>query len=135
MAINAEVLGMTLPGSSSYPADSTQKRNECAQVGATMRALLEKNLRPRDIMIKAAFENAITMTMVLGGSTNAVLHLIAMAANAGVKLELSDFERISDKTPVLADLRPSGKYVTEDIHKLGGVPSEFSALSLPSTAH
>ncbi|KAH7099525.1 dihydroxy-acid dehydratase [Auriculariales sp. MPI-PUGE-AT-0066] len=122
MAVNAEVLGMTLTGSSSFPATAKEKKQECAAIGAAMHNLLVKNLLPQQILTKAAFENAIAMTMVLGGSTNAVLHLIAIAANAGVQLRLEDFERIADKTPVLADLRPSGKYVMEDIYTMGGIP-------------
>ncbi|EJD50886.1 dihydroxy-acid dehydratase [Auricularia subglabra TFB-10046 SS5] len=122
MASNAEVLGMTLPGSSSFPAESPEKRAECAAVGPAMLNLLEKNILPSQILTKEAFDNAITLTMILGGSTNAVLHLIAIAENAGVKVTLNDFERIADKTPVLADLRPSGKYFFEDIYKLGGIP-------------
>ncbi|KZV88923.1 dihydroxy-acid dehydratase [Exidia glandulosa HHB12029] len=122
MASNAEVLGMTLPGSSSFPADSPEKQQECASIGPVLRNMLEKNILPSQILTKAAFDNAITLTMIMGGSTNAVLHLIAIAANVGIRLRLEDFERIADKTPVLADLRPSGKYVFEDIYKLGGIP-------------
>ncbi|SHO77276.1 Dihydroxyacid dehydratase [Malassezia sympodialis ATCC 42132] len=124
MASCAEVLGMTLPGSSSFPAEYQDKQNECDSIGAAMRKLLEENIRPRDIMKKSAFEDAITLTMVLGGSTNVVLHLIAIAKSVGVELTIDDFQRISDTTPFLADLKPSGKYVMEDVHTiLGGIPS------------
>ena len=124
MASCAEVLGMTLPGSSSFPAEYDEKKAECDSIGQAMRTLLEKNIRPRDIMTRSAFEDAITLTMVLGGSTNAVLHLLAMAKSVGVDLTIDDFQRISDATPFLANLKPSGTYVMEDVHRvLGGIPS------------
>lgn len=124
MASCAEALGMTLPGSSSFPAEYEDKRTECDRVGAAMRELLEKNICPRDIMTRSAFEDAMVLTMVLGGSTNAVLHLLAIAHSVGVQLTLDDFQRVSDSTPFLANLKPSGKYVMEDVHvKLGGIPS------------
>ena len=124
MASCAEAIGMTLPGSSSYPAEYPEKVKECEEIGPAMRNLLEKNIRPRDIMTRAAFEDAMVLTMVLGGSTNAVLHLIAMAQSVGVEITLDDFQRISDTTPFLADLKPSGKYVMEDVHKVcGGIPT------------
>lgn len=124
MASCAEVLGMTLPGSSSFPAEYDEKKAECDSIGQAMRTLLEKNIRPRDIMTRSAFEDAITLTMVLGGSTNAVLHLLAMAKSVGVDLTIDDFQRISDTTPFLANLKPSGTYVMEDVHRiLGGIPS------------
>lgn len=124
MASCAEVLGMTLPGSSSFPAEYPEKLAECDATGDVMRMLLEKNLRPRDIMTRSAFEDAIVLTMVLGGSTNVVLHLIAIAHSVGIELSIDDFQRISDTTPFLADLKPSGKYVMEDVHgKLGGIPT------------
>ena len=124
MASCAEVLGMTLPGSSSFPAEYPDKQAECDATGSVMRMLLEKNLRPRDIMTRSAFEDAIVLTMVLGGSTNVVLHLIAIAHSVGIELTIDDFQRISDRTPFLADLKPSGKYVMEDVHsKLGGIPT------------
>jgi dihydroxy-acid dehydratase len=116
---------MSLPYSSSSPADSIEKADECAQAGAAMKKLLEMDLKPRDIMTKAAFENAIRMVMVMGGSTNAVLHLIAMARstqNPDTYITLEDFQRISDITPFLADLKPSGKFVMEDVQKIGGTP-------------
>ncbi|OCH91219.1 dihydroxy-acid dehydratase [Obba rivulosa] len=122
MASAAEALGMTLPGSSSYPAESEEKLKELAQIGPTMRQLLEKNLLPREIMTRAAFENAMVLTMILGGSTNAVLHLIAIAHSVGIELTLEDFQNVSDRTPFIADLKPSGKYVMEDVYKIGGIP-------------
>ncbi|KAG9315713.1 dihydroxy-acid/6-phosphogluconate dehydratase [Chiua virens] len=122
MASAAEALGMTLPGSSSFPAESADKIEECKSVGIAMRNLIEKNILPGDIMTKAAFENAMTLVMILGGSTNAVLHLIAIAHSVGITLTVDDFARISDTTPFLADLKPSGKYVMEDLSKIGGVP-------------
>lgn len=126
MASCIETMGMTLPGSSSYPAEYPEKRAELEAVGTTMRNLLEKNIRPRDIVTRDAILDAITVTMILGGSTNAVLHLIAMAHAFEVPLSIDDFQVISDKTPFLADLKPSGKYVMEDVHKhLGGIPCEF----------
>ncbi|KAH7908042.1 dihydroxy-acid/6-phosphogluconate dehydratase [Hygrophoropsis aurantiaca] len=122
MASAAEALGMTLPGSSSFPAESQEKHDECAAVGPAMRNLIEQNILPRDIMTRSAFENAMVLVMILGGSTNAVLHLIAMAHSVGIKLDIDDFARVSEKTPFLADLKPSGKYVMEDVYKLGGIP-------------
>lgn len=122
MASAIEALGMSLPYSSSNPALGKDKSKECHDAGKAIRHLLEKDLRPRDIMTFQAFENAITIVMVLGGSTNAVLHLIAMAKSVGVKITQEDFQRISDKTPLLADLKPSGKYLMEDLHKIGGTP-------------
>ncbi|KAH7922952.1 dihydroxy-acid and 6-phosphogluconate dehydratase [Leucogyrophana mollusca] len=122
MASAAEALGMTLPGSSSFPAQSQEKHDECRAVGAAMRLLVEKNILPRDIMTRSAFENAMVLVMILGGSTNAVLHLIAMAHSVGIKLDIDDFARVSENTPFLADLKPSGKYVMEDVYKLGGIP-------------
>lgn len=124
MATAIEALGMSLPYSSSAPADSSEKMEECRnRAGAAVKRLLELNLRPRDIMTREAFENAITMVMATGGSTNAVLHLIAMARSVDVDITLDDFQEISDKTPFLADLKPSGKYVMEDVHKIGGTPA------------
>eukprot|EP01035_Chromulina_nebulosa_P016879 gene16879-22367_t len=123
MATAIEALGMSLPFSSSTPADDPLKKSECKLAGEAIHILLEKDIKPRDIMTKKAFENAITLVMVLGGSTNAVLHLIAMARAVDVDLTLDDFQRISDKTPLLADLKPSGKYVMEDIQRYGGTPA------------
>ncbi len=122
MAAAIETMGMALPGSSSIPAVHPKKKEECLAAGKAIRVLLEKDLRPSQIMTKRAFENAITIVMVLGGSTNAVLHLIAMARTANVELTIDDFKRIADKTPVLADLRPSGPYSMEDLFEVGGVP-------------
>ncbi len=123
MASAIETLGMSLPYDSSSPAVSDEKFRECLTLGKAMRNLLEKDIKPRDIMTRKAFENAMVMVMALGGSTNAVLHLIAMARAAGVELGIDDFQRVSDKTPFLADLKPSGKYVMEDLHVVGGVPA------------
>lgn len=128
MAAAIECLGMSLPYSSSNPAVSEEKGFECTDVGKAVKHLLEIDLRPRDIMTKAAFENAITLTMALGGSTNAVLHLIAMAKAVEVDLKIDDFQRISDKTPFIADLKPSGEYLIEDLHKIGGVPGVMKLL-------
>jgi len=125
MATAIEALGMSLPYSSSSPADSKEKKDECIAAGEAMRRLLEMDLKPRDIMTKAAFENAIRMIMMTGGSTNAVLHLIAMSRstqNPESYITLDDFQRISDVTPFLADLKPSGKYVMEDVQNIGGTP-------------
>jgi dihydroxy-acid dehydratase len=123
MATAIETLGMSLPYSSSMPAESKEKYEECLRVGEHIKHLLELNLRPRDIMTKKAFENAITLIMATGGSTNAVLHLIAMARAVKVDLSLDDFQRISDKVPFLCDLKPSGKYVMEDMQAIGGTPA------------
>src|SRR4030095_12322577 len=128
MASAAEALGMSLPYSSSSPAESREKKEECRNMGAALKHLLELDLKPRDIMTLPAFENAMTVIMALGGSTNAVLHLIAMAKSVGVPLKIDDFQRISDRTPFIADLRPSGKYVMEDLCKVGGVPAVMKLL-------
>ncbi|HEU5289659.1 MAG TPA: dihydroxy-acid dehydratase [Cyclobacteriaceae bacterium] len=128
MASAIEALGMALPYSSSNPALSKEKSAECTEAGKAIFDLLQKDLKPRDIMTFKAFENAITVVIVLGGSTNAVLHLIAMAKSVGVKITQEDFQRISDKTPLLADLKPSGKYLMEALHKIGGVPSVMKYL-------
>ncbi|MFZ2905441.1 MAG: dihydroxy-acid dehydratase [Cyclobacteriaceae bacterium] len=128
MASAIEALGMALPYSSSNPALSKEKSLECQQAGKAILNLLQKNLKPRDIMTRKAFENAITVVMALGGSTNAVLHLIAMAKAVGVSVTQEDFQSISDKTPLLADLKPSGKYLMEDLHKIGGVPAVMKYL-------
>ncbi|MBP6181702.1 dihydroxy-acid dehydratase [Flavobacterium sp.] len=128
MSSAIEALGMSLPYSSSNPALSPEKKQECADAGRAIRILLEKDIKPRDIMTRKAFENAITMVAVLGGSTNAVMHLIAMAHSVGIELTLKDFQDISDKTPLLADLKPSGKYLMEDLHNVGGVPGVMKYL-------
>jgi dihydroxy-acid dehydratase len=123
MATAIEALGMSLPGSSSHPADSPAKRRECHQAGEAIKVLLEKDIKPSDIMTRQAFENAMVLVNITGGSTNAVLHLIAMAHSVGVKLTIDDFQSVSDRIPLLADLKPSGKYVMADIHKIGGTPA------------
>ena len=123
MASAIETLGMSLPYSSSYPAGSPEKLAECRRAGQAMRNLLEKDIKPRDILTREAFENAIAVVIALGGSTNAVLHLIAIAKAADVPLSLADFQRVSDRTPLLADLKPSGPYVMEDLYTVGGVPA------------
>lgn len=123
MASAIEALGMSLPYSASTPARHPQKVRECAEAGKAINLLLKEDIRPRDIMTRKAFENALTITIALGGSTNSVLHLIAMARAAGVQLSLDDFQHFSDKVPVLADLKPSGKYLMEDVHEVGGLPA------------
>eukprot|EP00906_Rhabdomonas_costata_P025008 RCo035840 len=123
MATAIETLGMTLPYSSSSPAESKEKIQECLDAGKAIRYMLEKNIRPKDIMTREAFENAMVMVMVTGGSTNAVLHLIAMARAIGVSLTIDDFQKVSDRVPFLCDLKPSGKYVMEDMQGIGGTPA------------
>ena len=123
MASAIEALGMSLPYSSSNPALSEEKQQECKDAGKAIRLLLEKDIKPRDIMTRKAFENAVAVIMVLGGSTNAVLHMIAMAKSVGVQFTQDDFQTISDKIPVLADFKPSGKYLMQDLHQYGGVPA------------
>lgn len=123
MAAAIEALGMSLPYSSSNPALSEDKKAECLAAGKAIKILLEKDIKPSDIMTRKAFENAIVIIMVLGGSTNAVLHLIAMAKSVDVKLTQDDFQAISNRIPVLADMKPSGKYMMEDLHNVGGVPA------------
>ncbi|MBI2993258.1 MAG: dihydroxy-acid dehydratase [Gammaproteobacteria bacterium] len=128
MASAIEALGMSLPYSSSTPATDPAKLDECFRAGEAIRNLLERDLKPRDIMTRAAFENAMVLVTVLGGSTNAVLHLIAMARAVGVTLKLEDFQKVSDRTPFLADLKPSGQYVMEDLHNVGGTPAVMKYL-------
>jgi dihydroxy-acid dehydratase len=123
MAVAIEALGLSLPYSSSTPADDPGKADECRRAGAAVHALLERDLKPRDILTRKSFENALMMIMAVGGSTNAVLHLLAIAKTAGVELELADFQRASDRMPLLADLKPSGTYVQEDLHSVGGTPA------------
>jgi len=123
MASAIEALGMSLPYSSSNPALSDEKKKECAEAGKAIKILLEKDIKPSNIMTKEAFENAITVIMVLGGSTNAVLHLIAMAKSVNVEITQDDFQRISNTTPVLADFKPSGKYLMQELHQHGGIPA------------
>lgn len=128
MASAIEALGMSLPYSSSNPALSDEKQKECVDAGKAIRNLLEKDIKPKDIMTRKAFENAITVVMVMGGSTNAVLHLLAMAKSVDVILTQDDFQAISDKVPVLADFKPSGKYLMQDLHQYGGVPAVMKYL-------
>lgn len=128
MASAIETLGLSLPYSSSTPAEDPLKAEECFRTGAAIRNLLELDLKPRDILTREAFENAMVVVSVLGGSTNAVLHLIAMARSVGVKLTIDDFQRVSDRTPLLADFKPSGKYVMEDLHEVGGLPAVHKML-------
>ena len=123
MAAAIEAMGMSLPYSSSYPALSQEKKNECTTAAHYLRILLEKDIKPSDIITKNSLENAIKTIVVLGGSTNAVLHLLAIAATMNIKLSLDDIQAINDKTPVIADLKPSGKYLMEHLSKVGGVPA------------
>jgi dihydroxy-acid dehydratase len=128
MASAIEALGMSLPYSSSIPAEDPLKVGECRAAGKAILNLLEKDIKPRDIMTRAAFENAMVLTMALGGSTNAVLHLIAMARSVDVPLTIDDFQKVSDRVPYIADLKPSGKYVMEDLHHVGGTPAVLKYL-------
>jgi dihydroxy-acid dehydratase len=128
MASAIEALGMSLPYSSSNPAISDDKKNECLDAGRAIKVLLEKDIKPRDIMTKKAFENAIKIIMVLGGSTNAVLHLVAMAKSVNVDVTIDDFQKVSDTTPVLADFKPSGKYLMQELHQHGGIPAVMKYL-------
>mmetsp|Transcript_16173 Transcript_16173/g.21411 ORF Transcript_16173/g.21411 Transcript_16173/m.21411 type:complete len:611 (+) Transcript_16173:91-1923(+) len=128
MATAIEAMGMSLPFSSSYPADSDLKKNECKAAGEALKNLMARDIKPSDIMTRAAFENAMVITMALGGSTNAVLHLIAMAKSVGVDLSIDDFQKTSDKVPFIADLKPSGQYVMEDMLAIGGVPAVMKYL-------
>lgn len=128
MASAIEAMGMSLPYSSSTPATDPAKREECERAGAAILKLLELDLKPRDIMTRAAFENAMVLITVLGGSTNAVLHLIAMARAVDINLTIDDFQAVSDRTPFLADLKPSGRYVMEDLHHAGGTPAVLKFL-------
>ncbi len=128
MASAIEALGMSLPYSSSTPAMDPGKLEECLKAGAAIRQLLENDIKPRDIMTRAAFENAMVLVIALGGSTNAVLHLIAMARAVDVALTIDDFQKVSDRVPFLADLKPSGKYLMEDLHNVGGVPAVMKYL-------
>ena len=128
MASAIEAMGMSLPYSSSTPAEDPAKLEECIQAGAAIRHLLEQDIKPRDIMTREAFENAMVVVMALGGSTNAVLHLLAMARSVDVSLTIDDFQTVSDRVPFLADLKPSGKYVQEDLHNIGGTPAVMKYL-------
>ena len=128
MSAAIECMGMSLPGSSSNPALSPDKKKECGSLAGAIKNVLEKDIKPRDVMTREAFENAIILTIALGGSTNAVIHLLAMAKAVNVKLTIDDFQRISDKTPFIADLKPSGKYLMEDLHDVGGIPAVMKFL-------
>jgi dihydroxy-acid dehydratase len=128
MAAAIEAMGMSLPYSSSNPALSKEKIEECKEAGRAIKILLERDIKPSDIMTRAAFENAVVTIMVLGGSTNAVLHLIAMAKSVGVKFTQDDVQTVSDRIPVLVDMKPSGKYLMEDLHNIGGVPTVMKYL-------
>ena len=128
MSAAIEALGMSLPGSSSTPAEDPAKLEECKQAASTIRVLLERDIKPRDIMTRTAFENAMSVIMALGGSTNAVIHLIAMARAAGVLLTLEDFQQASNRVPFIADLKPSGRYLEEDLHRIGGTPALMKLL-------
>ena len=128
MATAIEAMGMALPYSASIPAEDPAKKEECRRAGEAMLELLKADIKPRDIMTRTAFENAMVTVMALGGSTNAVLHLIAMARSVGVDLTIDDFQSVSDRIPYLADLKPSGKFVQEDLHSIGGTPAVMKYL-------
>ncbi len=135
MASSMEAMGLTLPNSSSYPATHEGKKAECLAIGAAMKNLLEKNICPRDIMTRKAFENAMTIVMSMGGSTNAVLHYLAIASSAGVHFTLDDVQAISDRTPLIGDLKPSGKYYMEDMLEIGGVQALMKYLMKKGLIH
>ncbi|KAI0468355.1 dihydroxy-acid dehydratase [Xylaria cf. heliscus] len=128
MATAIEAMGLTLPGSSSYPALSPEKARECERAAEVIKTTMAKDIRPRDLLTRESFENALVITMILGGSTNGVLHFLAMANTAEVPLTLEDVDRVSNKTPFLADLAPSGRYLMEDLYKIGGTPSVLKML-------
>ncbi|MEX0714472.1 MAG: dihydroxy-acid dehydratase, partial [Pirellulales bacterium] len=128
MASAIEAMGMTLPYSSSIPAEDPAKQDECLRAGAAIRVCLQRDIKPRDVMTRRAFENAMVVVMAVGGSTNAVLHLIAMARAVGVELSIDDFQKVSSRVPFLADLKPSGRYVQEDLHRVGGTPAVMKYL-------
>ncbi|KAJ3282164.1 hypothetical protein HK104_011058 [Borealophlyctis nickersoniae] len=128
MSSAIEAMGMSLPYSSSTPAVDPKKAEECLRAGEAIKLLLERDIKPRDILTREAFENAMVVTMALGGSTNAVLHLVAVARTLGVPLTIDDFQTVSDRIPFIADLKPSGKYVFEDLHKVGGIPAVLKYL-------
>ena len=128
MATAIETMGMTLPGSSSNPAESKAKQLECRAAGGAIKKLLMEDIRPSDILTREAFENAMIVVNITGGSTNAVLHLIAIAHSVGIDLSIDDFQAVSDQTPFLADLKPSGKYVMADLHNIGGTPALLKLL-------
>jgi dihydroxy-acid dehydratase len=128
MASAIEAMGMSLPFSSSIPAEEAEKLAECLRAGQAIRICLERDIKPRDIMTRRAFENAMVVVMAVGGSTNAVLHLIAMARSVGVELTIDDFQKVSNRVPYIADLKPSGRFVQEDLHKVGGTPAVMKYL-------
>lgn len=128
MSSAIEALGMSLPYSSSNPANSPEKIEELKQVGPAIRNLMEKNILPKDILTRKAFENALRVIIALGGSTNATMHMVAMATSVGIDLSLDDFQKMSDETPLIADLKPSGKYLMEDLHAIGGIPAVMKFL-------
>jgi len=128
MAAAIEALGMSLPYSSSNPALSPEKKQECIEAGRYIRVLLEKDIKPSDIMTRKAFENALRLIIVLGGSTNAVLHFIAIGKSVGIRITQDDFQKMSDQTPVLADFKPSGRYLMQDLHQYGGIPAVMKYL-------
>ena len=128
MATAIEALGMSLPYSASIPAEDPDKEKECLAAGDAILRLMEKDIKPRDIMTRDAFENALTVVMALGGSTNSVLHLIAMARSVDVDLTIDDFQSASDRVPYLGDLRPSGQFVQQDLHAVGGTPGVMKYL-------
>ncbi|GAB3224419.1 dihydroxy-acid dehydratase [Spirosoma arcticum] len=135
MAASIEAMGLSLPFSSSYPATHAGKQEECKKIGAAMRVLLERNITPADIISRESLENALTVVMALGGSTNAVLHYLAIARSAGIPLELDDIQAVSDRVPFLADLKPSGKYYMEDMLEIGGVPAVMKYLHEQGMIH
>lgn len=128
MATALEAMGLTLPGSSSTPADSPAKRRECLRAAEAIKVLLEKDIKPRDLITRESLENAMVITMIMGGSTNAVLHFLAISHTADLDLTIDDFQRVADKIPVLADLKPSGKYMMADLADIGGMPAVFKFL-------
>ena len=135
MASAIEALGMTLPFNSSNPALSDAKKKESVKAGEAMRGLLEKDIKPSDIITRKSLENAIRLVTILGGSTNAVLHFLAIARAANIDFTLKDFQNISDNTPFLADLKPSGKYLMEDVHAVGGIPAVLKYLLRKGLLH
>jgi dihydroxy-acid dehydratase len=135
MASAIEALGMSLPYSSSAPATSDKKAGECLSVGAYLNILLEKDIKPSDIITAESIQNALVVGMVLGGSTNLILHFLAIAKSANIKLTLTDIQKLSDKTPLLADLKPSGKYMMEDLDAIGGVQSIMKMLAAEGLLH
>lgn len=126
MASAIEVMGLTLPGSSSFPAGSPAKFRECENAAEAIRICLERDIKPRDLVTKESLENALVLTAALGGSTNSVLHFLAISHTADLDLILDDFKRVADKTPILANIKPFGKYMMNDLYDIGNLPSSFS---------